>query len=98
MRDQEVDLACLAEEGEDLAPMRLRYGVTADEASRHEPLEVGLNQEELEPTVDDDRTWEDVDPPDRGVMSTHGSDAPDDLGEQQVAPAAEHDAMHIVDA
>ena len=28
MRDQEIDLACLAEEGEGLRPMRLRYGVT----------------------------------------------------------------------
>ena len=98
MRDQEIDLACLAEEGEDLRPMRLRYGVTADEASHHEPLDVSLNQEEVELTVDDDGTWDDVEPEEGGVVRTHLSQLPDDLDEEQVAPAAEHDAMHIVGA
>ena len=47
MRDQEIDPACLVEEGEDLGPRRLRYGVTAAEASQHEPLDGSLNQEEV---------------------------------------------------
>jgi hypothetical protein len=98
MRDQEVDLACLAEEGEDLRPMRLRYGVTADEAAHHEPLEVSLNQEEAELTVDDDGTWDEVEPEGRGVERTHSAHVPDDLDEQQVAPAAEHEAVHIENA
>ena len=98
MRDQEIDLACLVEEGEDLRPMRLRYGVTAAEASQHEPLDVGLNQEEVDLTVDDDGTWDDVEPQNRVVVATHSSGLPDDLDEEQVAPAAEHDAMHVMDA
>lgn len=96
MRDQEIELACLAEEGEDLLPMRLRYGVTADEASHHEPLDVSLNQEERELTVDDEGTWDEVEPEDPGVLRTHSSQLPDDLDEAQVAPAAELDAMHVV--
>lgn len=60
MRDQEIELACHAEEGEGLRPMRLRYGITADEASRREPLDVSLNQEEVEQTVEEDGAWDDV--------------------------------------
>lgn len=97
MRDQEIDLACLVEEGEDLRPMRLRYGITAAEASRHESLDVSLNQEEVDLSVGDDRIWDDAEPEDRGVVTTHPSGLPDDLDEQQVAPAAEHDAMHVMD-
>ena len=97
MRDQETDLACLVEEEEDLRPMRLRYGVTAAEASQHEPLDVSLNQEEVDLTVDDDGTWDDAEPEDRGVVATRVSGLPDDLDEEQVAPAAEHDAMHVID-
>lgn len=95
MRDQEIDLACLVEE-ENVRPMRLRYGVTAAEASHHEPLEVSLNQEEVDLSVDADRTWEDAEPENWGVATTHSSGLPDDLDEQQVAPAAEHDAMHVM--
>ncbi len=29
MRDPDIDLACLTAEGEDVQPLRLRYGVTA---------------------------------------------------------------------
>ena len=97
MSDQEVDLACLAEEGEDLRPMRLRYGVTAEEVAHHEPLDVSLNQEEAELTVDDG-TWDEVEPDDRGVERTRSAHVPDDLDEQQVAPAAEQAAVHIENA
>ena len=98
MRDQEIDLACLVEEEEELRPMGVRYGVTAAEASRHEPLDVGLDQEEVDQTVDDDGTWDDGEPEDRRVATTRSSGLPDDLDEEQVAPAAEHDAMHVMDA
>ena len=98
MRNQDIDLARLSEEGEDPRPMRLRYGVTANEASHHEPLDVSINREDVELTVDDDGTWDDVEPKDLGVVRTRCSQMPDDLDEQQVAPAAEHDAMHIVGA
>ena len=56
MRDQEIEFACLAEEGDALRPMRLRYGVTRNEATHHEPLEVGLAQEDAEVPADDDAT------------------------------------------
>lgn len=96
MRDQEIDLACLAEEGEDLPPLRLRYGVTAEEAAHREPLDVALSQEEAELVVDDDGTWDDVEPDLPGVERTHVSQSPDDLDEEQVATAAEQDAVHVV--
>lgn len=96
MRDQEIDLACLVQEGEELRPMRLRYGVTADESSHHEPLDVGLGQEEVELTVDDDGVWDDMEPEDVGVVSTRPSGLPDVFDEAQVARAAERDAMHVV--
>ena len=98
MRDQEIDLACLTEEGEDLQPMRLRYGVTTDEASHHEPLEMSLNQEEAELSAAEDGAWDDVEPEDRGVVRTRSSQLPDDVDEERVSPAAESDAMHVIDA
>lgn len=94
MRDQDIDLACLAEEDEDLHPMRQRYGVTAAEATHHEPLELTLSQEEAELAVPDDGTWDDVEPEVPGVVRTHLSRPPDDLDEEQVATAAEQDAIH----
>lgn len=95
MGDQEIDLACLAEEGDELRPMGLRYGVTAAEAARHEPLDLILSQEEAELAVDDDGTWDDVEPEVPGVVRTHSSGSPDDIDEEQVATAAEQDAIHI---
>ena len=38
-----------------------------------------------------------MEPGDRGVVATWVSGLPDDLDEDQVAPAAEHDAMHDMD-
>lgn len=62
MRDQDVDFACLAEEGEELRPVSVRYGVTADEARHREPLDLTLNQEEPDQSVVDRSAWDDVDP------------------------------------
>ncbi len=96
MRDQEIEFACLAEEGEALRPMRLRYGVTANEASHHEPLEVGLAQEDAEVPAGDDGTWGYVESERPPVESTRLSCVPDAFDELPVATAAESDAMHIV--
>lgn len=96
MRDQEIEFACLAEEGDALRPMRLRYGVTRNEATHHEPLEVGLAQEDAEVPADDDATWADVETERQPVESTRSSCLPDEVDEMLVATAAESDAMHIV--
>jgi hypothetical protein len=96
MRDQEIELACLVEEGEDLRPMRLRYGVTRSEASRHEPLEVGLGQEDPEAAAYDDGVWSDVVSEPAGVERTRSSHLPDHLDEVQVSPPAERAAMHVI--
>lgn len=96
MRDQDTDLACMAEEGEELRPMRLRYGVTVAEATHHEPLDVSLNQEVPEQFVDDDGTWDDMEPELAAVVRNHPSGAPEYLDEEQVAPAAEQSAMNIL--
>ena len=96
MRDQEIDLACLGEEGEDLRPMRLRYGSTANEASHHEPLQVALDQEEPDESQSDEGTWSEVDSEEPPVESTRASHLPDDLDEPRVSPAAEHAAVHLI--
>lgn len=93
MRDQDIDLACLADEDGDLRPMRLRYGVTAEEATHREPLDLALREEEAEQNLGDEGTWDDVDAEPPGVMRTRPSVLPDDLDEEQVATAAEQDAM-----
>ena len=41
-------------------------------------------------------TWDDVEPERPGVMRTHRRMLPDDLDEEQVATAAEQDAMHSI--
>lgn len=98
MRDQEIELACLGEEGSDLRPMRLRYGSTANDASHSEPLQVTLDQEEPEESLGDEGIWSEVDSEEPPAESTRSSLLPDDLDEPQVSPAAEHDAMHIIDS
>lgn len=97
MRDRETDLDSLAEEGDELLPMRLRYGVTAAEATRHEPLDVSLDQEEPELVIADDGVWDDTEPGVAAVESTRESGLPDDLGVPQVAQAAETAAMHGIE-
>jgi len=95
MRDQDVDFACLAaEEGDELRPMSVRYGVTADEARHREPLDLTLSQEEPDQSVVDRSAWDDVDPEVPAVPRTHGNGLPDELDEEQVAVPAEHDAVH----
>lgn len=96
MRDQDIDLACLTEEDGDLQPMRMRYGVTAEEATHREPLDLALSEEEAELAVGEEGTWDDVEPERPGVMRTHRRMLPDDLDEEQVATAAEQDAMHSI--
>lgn len=93
MRDQDIDLACLTDEDGDLRPMRLRYGVTAEEATHREPLELALREEEAELAVGDEGTWDDVDAEPPRVMRHHAAVLPDVLDEEQVATAAEQDAM-----
>lgn len=93
MRDQDIDFACLAEEGDDLRPMRVRYGVTADEAGHREPLALTLSQEEPDQLVVDDGAWDEVDPGVPAVARTHTNGLPDELDEEQVAVPAEQDAV-----
>jgi hypothetical protein len=94
MTDQETDLACLEEEADELRPMRLRYGVTAHEATRHEPLAVTLSQEEPDLAVEDDSPWDEVDVDAPAPARTKLSALPDDLDEQRVSVAAESGALH----
>lgn len=94
MRDQDIDFACLAEESDELQPMSLRYGVTANEAGHHEPLDLTLSQEEPDQSIAADGAWDDVDPGVPAVARTRPHMLPDDLDEEQVAVAAERDAMH----
>ena len=101
MRDQETDFASLGQEDDESRPMRLRYGVTAQEATHHEPLEVTLSQEEPELAVDDQEgegvgVWDDVEPEQPSPPHNRASGAPDDLDEEQVAVPAEQDAMHSI--
>jgi hypothetical protein len=63
MRDQDIDFTCLAEEGDELRPMSVRYGVTVGEASHGDPLDLTLSQEEPEGSV--------VDPDVPAVARTH---------------------------
>lgn len=93
MRDQDIDLACLTDEDGELRPMRLRYGVTAAEATHREPLELALREQEAELAIGDEGTWDDVDAEAPGVVRNHRAVLPDDLDEEQVATAAEQDAM-----
>ena len=44
----------------------------------------------------DDGIWDEVQPEDRGVATTRCSGLLDDLDAEQVAPAAEHDAIHVM--
>jgi hypothetical protein len=94
MRDQDIDFACLAEEGNELRPMRMRYGVTAHEAGHREPLALTLSQEEPDASVPVDGTWDDVDAAVPAVVRNRTKGLPDDLDEEQVATAAEQDAVH----
>lgn len=94
MTDQDIDFACLAEEGDELRPMRVRYGVTAAEAAHHEPLDLTLSQEEPDQSVADLGAWDEVDPGVPAVSRTHPNGLPDELDEEQVAVAAEQDAVH----
>ncbi len=94
MRDQDIDFACLAEESDELRPMSVRYGVTANEARHHEPLDLTLSQEEPDQSIGADGAWDDVDPGVPAVARTRTHALPDDLDEEQVAVAAERDAMH----
>lgn len=96
MRDQEIDLASLVEEEEDLPPMRIRYGVTAEEATHREPLDLALSQEEAELSVEDDGIWDDVESEAPGVVRTHLSGPPDELDEEQVTAPAEQGAIHTI--
>lgn len=96
MRDQETDLGCLVEEADEMRPMRMRYGITAWEATHHEPLAVGLSQEEPDLRVDDDGVWDDVEVQRDGLLRTKPSGSMDALDEEQVSPAAEHAAVHDV--
>jgi len=96
MRDQEIEFACLGEEGEDLRPMRLRYGSTANEAVHPEPLQVTLDQEEPNESLVVEGTWSEVVSEEPAVESTRSSHLPDDLDEPRVSPAAEHDAVHVI--
>ncbi len=97
MTDQDVDFACLAEENDELRPMRLRYGTTPDEAGRREPLDVALSQEEPEVSEPEQGVWDDVDDATPSVVRTHAFDAPDSFDEEQVSGPAEQDAVHTVD-
>jgi hypothetical protein len=92
--DQDVEFACVAEEGDELRPMSVRYGVTADEAGHREPLALALSQEEPEQLVDVDGTWDDLEPGVRDLPRTHPRSLPDSLDEEQIAVAAEQAAMH----
>jgi hypothetical protein len=94
MRDQDIDFACLAEESDELRPMSIRYGVTADEAGQHEPLDLTLSQEEPDQANLEDGAWDDVDPGVPAVTRTHANGLPEDLDEEPVAVAAEQAAMH----
>ena len=96
MRDQEIDFACLVEEGDVLRPLKIRYGVTANEASHHEPLDLSLSQEEADLTVSDGGTWDELDLDAPAVPSTHLRGTPDDLDEEQVSAPAEQVAMHSI--
>lgn len=96
MRDQDIDLACLTDEDDGLQPMRMRYGVTGQEASHREPLDLALNEEEPELAVGEDGTWDEVEPEPIGVMRTRPSVLPDGMDEEQVAIAAEQDAMTVI--
>lgn len=96
MRDQDVDFACITEEGDELRPLRLRYGVTPEEATHREPLDVALSQEEADQVVGEDGTWDEVEPERPMVVRSHPSGGPDDLDEERVSTAAEQDAMHNV--
>lgn len=82
--------ACLTDaDGE----LRMRYGVTAAEAMHREPLDLALREQEAELNLGDEGTWVDVDAEPPLVMRNHRSVLPDDLDEEQVAKAAEQDAM-----
>ena len=94
MRDQEIEFAGLGEEGEDLRPMRLRYGSTANEAAHPEPLQVTLDQEEPNESLVVEGS--EVVSEEPAVESTRSSHLPDDLDEPRVSPAAEHDAVHVI--
>lgn len=93
-RDQETDLEALGQDDDPSHEMRLRWGVTAEEATHHEPLEVSLAQEEPDEAYVDDGVWDD-DVDDAPVPPRHrGAVEPDELDEELVAPAAESDAVH----
>ena len=94
MSHQDIDFACLLEEGEELRPMRLRYGVTANEARRREPLALTLSQEEPEEFIVTDGVWDDVDAEVPALARTRTCGLPDRLDEEQIAMAAEQAAMH----
>ena len=94
MRGQEIEFAGLGEEGEDLRPLRLRYGSTANEAAHPEPLQVTLDQEEPNESLVVEGS--EVVSEEPAVESTRSSHLPDDLDEPRVSPAAEHDAVHVI--
>ena len=91
-RDQDVDLRCLVDEEDVEHPMVLRYGVTPFEASRGEPLDVALSQEEPELTGADDGVWVDVEPSDPLPSRTRSAAEED----PDAVLAAEASAMHDV--
>ena len=74
--------------------MSVRYGVTAQEAAHREPLDLTLSQEEPDQLVVNEGTWDDVDPGVPAVARTRANGLPDEFDEEQVAVAAEQDAVH----
>lgn len=94
-RDQETDFEALGQEDDESKPMQIRYGVTAEEATHREPLDVALSQEEQDLTVPDDGPWDEIVPEPPGPARTHAAGGlDDDLDEEQVAEPAEQQAMH----
>ena len=70
--------------------------MTANEASHPELPQVTLDQVEPDASPVDEGIWSEVDAEEPAVESTRSSHPPDDLDEQQVSPAAEHDAVHVI--
>lgn len=96
-RDQETDLEALGEDDDASHEMPLRYGVTAQEATHHEPLDVSLAQEEPDAVYVDDGVWDEVVDDAPAPPRTRVVEDPADLDEEQVPVAAEQAAMHSED-
>ena len=67
-RDQDIDFGCVGEQDEELQPLQVRYGVTAEKSTHREPLDSAVSQEEGELDVGGEGTWDNVEPEHPGVV------------------------------